>query len=242
MLLCVAVAAVEARAQSPAPSDAPPALPSAAPPALPSAAPPAVPTISERQTESAKKMEAAAARQRAAAQTQSTAVPEGSFFSAGWSGPAMLPPPVAAQLPDCPAMQESDYEPLVRDAAARNQLNPALIKAVIRQESGFRPCAISEKGAMGLMQLMPETVDSMKTPDPFDPAQNVEAGARYLKQMLGRFKGDLRLALAAYNAGPDKVDGAKPAVPEIAETRDYVESIFTALHGEPAEMKTPPTP
>ena len=199
---------------------------------------PASPSISDRQRESIGKMEAAAALQKAAAQAQTTAVPEGSFFSAGWSGPSMLPSPP----PDCPPMDDSESEPLVRAAAARHQLNPDLIKAVIRQESGFRPCAISEKGAMGLMQVMPDTAQSLKTKDPLDPAQNIEAGASYLKQMLTRFKGDLRLALAAYNAGPEKVDGPKPAVPDIPETRDYVESISNALHGAPAEVANPPAP
>jgi soluble lytic murein transglycosylase-like protein len=199
---------------------------------------PVPPPVGDKQSEIAGKMEAAAARQRASAQSQTTAVPEGSFFSAGWSSPSMLPP----RATDCPAMEESESGPLVRAAAARHQLNPDLIKAVIRQESGFRPCAISAKGAMGLMQLMPDTADSLKTKDPLDPAQNIEAGATYLKQMLARFKGDLRLALAAYNAGPEKVDGPKPAVPDIPETREYVESISNALHGAPAELATAPAP
>jgi soluble lytic murein transglycosylase-like protein len=221
--LCVAmlVAVLDAKGQTPA----------AAPPVTAPA-----PSISDKQMESARKMEAAAARQRAAVQAQTTAAPEGSFFSAGWSGAAMLPPPAS----DCPPMEDAESAPLVSAAAARHQLNPELIKAVIRQESGFKPCAVSETGAMGLMQLMPETAESLKANDPFDPAQNIEAGARYLKQMLERFKGDIRLALAAYNAGPEKVDGPKPAVPDIPETRAYVESIYAALHGEPAETAKPP--
>jgi soluble lytic murein transglycosylase-like protein len=188
--------------------------------------------------ESAKKMTEAANLQRAAAQLQTTPVETDSFFSAGWSGPAMLPPP----LPNCPPMAESETESLIRASAGRNGLNPVLIKAVIRQESGFKPCVISEKGAMGLMQVMPETAQTLGTKDPFDPAENIDAGARYLKQMLTRFKGDIRLALAAYNAGPEKVDGPKPAVPDIAETRDYVQSITAALHGEPAELPVSLTP
>ena len=95
---------------------------------------------------------------------------------------------------------------------------------------------------MGLMQLMPDTAQSLKTKDPMDPEQNMEGGASYLKQMLVRFKGDLRLALAAYNAGPERVDGPKPGVPDIAETRDYVESIMKALHGAPGEVAKTPTP
>jgi soluble lytic murein transglycosylase-like protein len=87
----------------------------------------------------------------------------------------MLPPPPA---PDCPALASSESEPLIAQAAARNKLNPDLLKAVIAQESAFRPCAVSEKGAMGLMQLMPETAQSLGTKDPFDPSQNVDSGAR----------------------------------------------------------------
>lgn len=142
---------------------------------------------------------------------------------------------VPAPVPDCPAMEPSVSDPLIADAALHNNLNPDLLRAVIRVESGFRPCVVSEKGAMGLMQLMPDTAQSLKTADPFDPAQNIESGARYLKQMLTRFKRDIKLALAAYNAGPEKVDGPTPAVPDIRETRDYVERIVKALNGASAE-------
>ncbi len=221
------VAIAEVAAQTPAP----PAATSS-----PATAPPAPPTISDLQTESAKKMQAAADLQKAAAQTQTSPVEQNSFFSVGWSGPAMLPPPVY----DCPPMEESETDPLIRASAARYQLNPTLIKAVIQQESGFKACAVSDRGAMGLMQIMPETAELLKTKDPFDPEQNIEAGANYLKQMLTRFKGDLRLALAAYNAGPEKVDGPAPAVPDIEETRDYVDNIANALHGEPAEIPAKP--
>ncbi len=132
-------------------------------------------------------------------------------------------------------MGAAESDPLVAKAASQNKLNPELLKAVIRQESAFYPCVVSDKGAMGLMQLMPDTVDLFKVGDPFDPARNIEAGARYLKQLLARFKGDLKLALAAYNAGPEKVDGAKPSVPDIPETRDYVDQIVKSLNGAPAE-------
>lgn len=233
--LCLALlgATAELMAQTPA---SPAASPS------PAAATPASPSVAERQSESAQKMQAAAELQKAAAQTQTTPVEKESFFSVGWSGPPMIPPPAAP--PDCPPMAESEADPMIRASAKRYELNPALIKAVIQQESGYKPCAISDRGAMGLMQLMPETADLLKTKDPFDPGQNIEAGANYLKQMLTRFKGDLRLALAAYNAGPEKVDGPTPAVPDIAETQDYVDSITNALQGAPAEMpaKTNSTP
>jgi soluble lytic murein transglycosylase-like protein len=95
----------------------------------------------------------------------------------------------------------------------------------MQQESGFRPCAISPKGARGLMQLMPATLEQFKVEDAFDPTANIEAGAAFLKQLLDKYKGDMKLALAAYNAGPAAVDKAG-AIPDIKETRDYVESIL----------------
>lgn len=192
----------------------------------PPSAPASAPSVSDRQME-------AAARQRAASQAQTSPAPDGSFFSSGWASPAMLQLPTG---PGCPPMASSETDPLVKKSATQYKLNPDLIRAVIRQESAYYPCAVSDKGAMGLMQLMPETVNTFKVADPFDPAQNIESGARYLKQLLARFKGDLKLALAAYNAGPEKVDGPKPAVPDIAETKDYVDQIVKALNGAPAEI------
>lgn len=221
-LLLTATLAAAADKPAPPPVEAPPA------------------SVADQQTGIAAKMQAAAELQKGAAQIQTSPVEKDSFFSLGWSGPPMIPPPAAP--PDCPPMQESDTEPLIRASAARHELNPALIKAVIKQESGFKACAVSDRGAMGLMQIMPETADLLKTKDPFDPKENIEAGASYLKQMLARFKGDLRLALAAYNAGPEKVDGPTPAVPDIPETLDYVDSITNALNGAPAEMPAKPNP
>ncbi len=187
-------------------------------------------TMAFAQTPADRQMDAAA-KQRAASRAQTSPAPEGSFFSSGWVTPAMLQPPA----PGCLPLNASDTDPFVAKAASQYKLNPDLIRAVIRQESAFYPCAVSDKGAIGLMQLMPDTVAALKTADPFDPAQNIESGARYLKQMLARFKGDVKLALAAYNAGPEKVDGPKPAVPDIAETRDYVDRIVKSLNGAPAE-------
>ncbi len=144
-------------------------------------------------------------------------IPDGSFFSAGWSGPL----PQCHPRPTVRQWKSSESEPLVRAAAARHQLNPDLIKAVIRQESGFRPCAVSDQGAMGLIQLMPDTAQSLKTKDPFDPAQNIE-GRRELPQAdVGAVWRYIRLSPRGANAGPEKVDaGPKPAVPDIPETRD----------------------
>jgi len=98
----------------------------------------------------------------------------------------------------------------------------------MKQESGFKPCAVSVRGAQGLMQLMPATADLLHVADPFDPQQNVEGGAAFLKQLLGRYKGDLRLALVAYNAGTLRAD--QPAnTPYPAETQNYLASIFAQL-------------
>ncbi|MCL2003388.1 MAG: transglycosylase SLT domain-containing protein [Oscillospiraceae bacterium] len=98
-------------------------------------------------------------------------------------------------------MGESAYDPLFIDAAERYGLNAALIKAVAFAESTFRPSAVSQSGAMGLMQLMPFTAEALGVADPFDPQQSVDGGARVLSQHLTRFNGDALLALAAYNAG-----------------------------------------
>ncbi|HUP04630.1 MAG TPA: lytic transglycosylase domain-containing protein, partial [Bryobacteraceae bacterium] len=103
----------------------------------------------------------------------------------------------------------------------------------------LRPCAVSASGAQGLMQLMPDTADQLAVTDPFDPAQNIEAGARYLKDLIDRYKGDLAQALAAYNAGP----GATPqsgGIPAIPETRDYVDSILKKLNIKPVTPLPPP--
>jgi soluble lytic murein transglycosylase-like protein len=108
------------------------------------------------------------------------------------------------------------------------RFNPKLLRAVMERESGFHPCAVSPKGAKGLMQLMPDTAAQLGVKDPFDPKENVDAGAHYLKQMLDRYKGDLSQALGAYNAGPAAVDQAG-GVPDIPETLDYVKSILQKL-------------
>jgi soluble lytic murein transglycosylase-like protein len=100
-----------------------------------------------------------------------------------------------------------------------------LVRAVIEAESAYVPCAVSQAGALGLMQLMPATAEELKVTDPFDAVQNVAAGTQYLKMMLDRYGGDLAKALAAYNAGPARVDAAK-GIPPIAETEAYVKKIL----------------
>jgi soluble lytic murein transglycosylase-like protein len=133
-----------------------------------------------------------------------------------------------ADAPDCDPIPEVELAPLIDGAAQGNQLQTTLLRGVIEQESGKRPCAVSPKGAQGLMQLMPATSEQFRVDDPFDAKQNIEAGAKYLKQLLDRYKGDVKLALAAYNAGPAAVD-QKNAIPDIKETQDYVEAIVHKL-------------
>jgi hypothetical protein len=116
------------------------------------------------------------------------------------------------------------YAELIRVASAKYSLDPLLLANVMAAESNFNPRAVSRKNAQGLMQLMPETSSRLLVKNPFDPAQNIDAGAAYLKQMLNRFDGNVALALAAYNAGPDRVI-QYGGVPPFRETQDYVERI-----------------
>lgn len=117
------------------------------------------------------------------------------------------------------------YGQIIRTAAERYSLDSELIRAIIKVESDFNPYAISGKGAMGLMQLMPETAKEMDVVSPFEARDNIMGGSRYLRKLLNRFDGDLRLGLAAYNAGPNRVL-EYGGVPEIPETRYYVDKVL----------------
>ena len=118
-------------------------------------------------------------------------------------------------------------EKLVREAAERHHVDPALVRAVIETESNWNPSARSRKGAMGLMQLIPTTAQRFGVNDAFNPKQNVDAGVRYLKTLLERYNGNLDLALAAYNAGEGAVDRAH-GIPAYRETRSYVQKVQNA--------------
>lgn len=118
-------------------------------------------------------------------------------------------------------------EKLVREAADRHRVDPALVRAVIETESNWNAGAVSRKGAAGLMQLIPTTAQRFGASDVFNPQQNVDAGVRYLKTLLERYNGNLDLALAAYNAGEGAVDRAH-GVPSFRETRNYVHKVQNA--------------
>ena len=117
------------------------------------------------------------------------------------------------------------YDQIITEAAERHGVSFSLLKAMIKIESDFNPRAISKAGAMGLMQIMPENIKTLKIKDPFDPRENIMGGTRYLKQMIDRFNGKLPLALAAYNAGPNIVERYQ-RIPPIAETVAYVEAVM----------------
>jgi len=139
----------------------------------------------------------------------------GKIVSANFSGVASTP---------------GDIDSAIEQAAARHNVDPNLVRAVVKVESNFNPNAVSRKGAMGLMQLMPSTARQLKVKNPFDPEQNVDAGVRHLKQLLESYGGDVKLTLAAYNAGAGAV-ARSSGVPHYAETQNYVRRITNLYYG-----------
>ena len=122
-------------------------------------------------------------------------------------------------------MDVNRFDRYIDEAASLHGVDFPLVKAVIRAESAFNPKAVSKKGALGLMQIMPQNLEAFRVHDPFDPWQNIMGGTRYLKALLERFNGQVPLALAAYNAGPRAVDTHR-GIPPIRETEDYVKKVM----------------
>jgi soluble lytic murein transglycosylase len=125
---------------------------------------------------------------------------------------------------------DARLEPMIARHSESQQLDPRLVRAVVQVESGFNVRARSIKGAKGLMQLMPDTANELAVDDPYDPEQNLRGGTTYLRRMLDRFKGQVELAVAAYNAGPEAV-ARHNGIPPYADTRDYVRRVLALYRG-----------
>ncbi len=178
-------------------------------------------------------MESSLAQQRASVQRQARA-----------AGASMIPwTPATASAPreerfndspsimfqpQCDPIAQPELTDMIDGASTKNGVDPLVVREVARQESGFRPCVVSQKGAEGLMQLMPATQDQFRVGDPFNPMASLDAGTKLLKQLLDRYHGDLSLALSAYNAGAGTVDKAG-GIPQIPETQRYVSNILSRL-------------
>src|ERR1700733_465054 len=201
--------------------------PAAAPAATDETTPAPAASPTPQQPQSA--MTASIAKQRASVIQQVAGVmgkaptPAASFFTVPW-----VETPVPFSSPPCAPMPAAELDKLVEQSSQQEGVKAELIRGVIAQESGAHPCAVSWKGAQGLMQLMPATSEQFGVKDPFDPHQNIEAGTKLLKQLLTKYKDDVSLALAAYNAGEARVD-RDGGVPQIQETQNYVTEIQSKL-------------
>jgi len=178
------------------------------------------------QQQSVAAMQPSLAAQRASIARQVGDRSSESFFLLGPPSRSSLVPVVAPES-DCEPLPAAQLDSLIEGAAKQQDLQPELLRSMVNQESGARPCAVSPKGAMGLMQLMPATAAQLGVKDPFDPQENLNAGAWFVKQLLTTYN-DLPLALGAYNAGPARVN-AIDGIPAIPETQNYVQKILSSL-------------
>jgi len=191
-----------------------------------------------RRSEPQQRMEAAATRQRLSVSAMNTSIDRqrqsvsrqvrsdrGRVFQIDLPSPAPFPDPGSLA---CAPLSDSEVTSLVGAVSGREGIEPDLIRSVIRIESSFRPCAVSPKGALGLMQLMPATASALNVENPFDPYENVMGGGHFLKSLLERYGGDMAVALSAYNAGPGSVERAG-GIPRIPETVNYLKQILPAL-------------
>jgi soluble lytic murein transglycosylase-like protein len=133
---------------------------------------------------------------------------------------------VGSESPGFFVKDSAQYDSLISEFSKKYQVDFALIKAMIRAESGFNPTAVSRKGAKGLMQLMPETASRLNVSNVFNPRENIEGGVRYFKYLLSLFDNDVRLSLAAYNAGENLVADLR-SIPPYRETVDYVRKVLS---------------
>jgi soluble lytic murein transglycosylase-like protein len=161
--------------------------------------------------------------------TDSASHDSASHDSANQDSSESVSPP-ASSFTRGKAFTQKEIDAAIDQAAVRHNVDPSLVRAVIKVESNFNPNAVSRKGAMGLMQLMPQTARQLNVTNPFDPEQNVDAGVRHLKNLMESYGGDVKLSLAAYNAGAGAV-ARSAGVPHFAETRNYVNRITQLYYG-----------
>jgi len=140
------------------------------------------------------------------------------------------------EIPALRLQRNSQFDELIQQQSQTAEIDPSLVKAVIRQESGFNPKAVSHVGAQGLMQLMPGTASGLGVTDSFNPEQNVAGGAKYLKNLLNKYDQSVPMALAAYNAGPGAVDKYH-GVPPYKETQNYVKNVMKSYRNYQAQAE-----
>ena len=178
------------------------------------------------------------AREEALRAQSMQAESKGTSQAAAPTAPAVVKIPIESLLPHHVTSGNTALDALILEAAAKYNLDPCLVLSVMNAESGFRPTAVSPKGASGLMQLMPETAVRFGVRNIFDPRENLMAGANYLRWLLDRF-GDVRLALAGYNAGEGAVEFYGHRIPPFLETQNYVQIIYSRYTRMRAEQPAP---